>query len=812
MFKNYILIALRNLMRNKTYSLINIGGLALGMAVFVFANVLAQYERNHDIFFEKSDRIYTLGSVFSPTANIGVKGTDGIYTTMAPLLKADLPDIEAIARTVQREYLLTMGDRNFYQGIKFVDKSLLKIFDFDYLAGNNTALDDPSGIILTESLAKKFFPGQNAIGQVLSLDHKNDLRVTAVIRDIPKNSHFISSLIINEPLEAIAPLKALNKIADYDLAGNWNNLSMGNSTYVLLPAHLDRQWLEQQANDVFERHASESIKKFTTHLVSRKIEGMNLVLWEVTGMPVLESMVVLGFLVLIIAGLNYTNLATAQALGRAKEVGLRKTMGANMGQLLTQFLVESVATAFLAMLVALAILEILIPIFNDSLGKILTLDYLTLLPSLFGLTLLVGLIAGSYPAYIITRVRPVDALKESLSRGSKGSMVRSIMIGAQFVFSVFMMAMVAVVFFQNEKVKESSEIFPKSQIVTLERLGVEDLLARNETLKQEISAISGIEWVTFSSQVPFDQSNSAFAASKNSGDFAGKIIINQIIVEYDFLKTYNIPLLSGRDFSRDIANDLQKEDSEVLNVIVNELALKKLGLPTYKDAINKVFHEVAENPKEGRILKSFVIVGVMADQNFLGLHNSVKPLIFQVNPKYYQTASIRIMGLNFTQTMAKIEAVWKKVNPDYPIQVQFLDALFEDVFKIYKSMNIALAGFAVMALTLAFIGLFGLAAFMAAGRTKEIGIRKVMGAETYQIVTLLIWQFSRPVLWALVVALPMSYFASDAYLNFFAERIKLPIILIAGSGLIAVMLSWVIVSAHAYRVSSRKPIHALRYE
>ncbi len=812
MFKNYILIALRNLLRNKTYSLINIGGLALGLAVFVFASVLSNYEKTHDVFFEKADRIYTLGANFSPTANIGVNGTDGVHTAIAPLMASEFSDIEAIARIVNREYLLSVGDRSFYQDIKFVDKEFLEIFDFEYLAGDETALDDPSGVILTEKLASKYFPGENAHGKVISLDNKHDLRVTAVIRDLPGNTHFVSSLINDEPLQIIAPLTALSKITDYDLAGNWNNLALGNTTYFLLPPHLDGKWLEIQANEVFQRHAPDRIKEFITIVKSRKLKEMNLVFWQVIGMPVIEAIVIFGFLVLTIAGLNYTNLATAQAMGRAKEVGLRKTMGASLGQLLTQFLVESIVTAFIAMLAALAILEMLIPIFNDSLGKVVSLEYISLLPSLFVITILVGLISGSYPAYIITRDMPVNALKESLSRGSKGSLTRSIMIGAQFVFSIFMLAMVAVGFFQNEKVKQGSEIYPKSQIVTLNRVGVNEIRGRNETLKEELNNIPGIEFVTYSSQVPFDQSNASFTAARNSGDIAGRVNLNQIIIEYDFLKTYDIPLVAGRDFSRDVANDLEKEDSEVVNVIVNEMVLKRLGFSSPDTALNKSFHEIVEDPAEGKILKSFVIVGVMEDQNFLGLHNSIKPIVFRVNPRNYQQASIRIKGHNFTETMNEIERVWDNINPDFPIQVKYLDDLFEEIFIIHKSLNIAMAGFAVMALMLAFIGLFGLAAFMAAQRTKEIGIRKVMGAETYQIVMLLVWQFSRPVIWALLLALPLSYFATQTYLNFFAERIELPIVMIAGAGLLAVILSWIIVSTHAYSVSSKKPIHALRYE
>jgi len=805
MFKNYILIAYRNLMRNKLYSLINIGGLAIGMAIFIFAMVLAQYEKNHDVFFKKSDRIYTLGSIFSPTANVGVVEDDNVYTTMGPLLDAELPDIEATARLVRAEFLLSMEGRNFYQSIKFTDKSLLKIFDFDYISGNSSALDDPSGIILTEKIAKKYFPDGDAMGKVISLDHHYDLKVTAVIRDFPRNSHFSSSLY-GDYFEVFATLRALNKINGYPLEGNWNSLNSGNLTYVLLPPHLDGEWLEQQANDVFQRHASDYARDYLSSLKSRRLKHMNLVFWDMIGWPVIEGMILLAFLVLLIAGLNYTNLATAQALGRSKEVGLRKTLGASRGQLLIQFLVESVATAALAMLFSLAVLEVIIPFFNDTLNKSLSMDYSALLPMLLGVVVTVGLLSGFYPAYVITRVKPVDAMKDSLAKGSRGSFIRNIMIGGQFVFSIFMLAMVAVVSFQNERVKESSNIFPKSQIVTLQRLNVDDVQARLDILKREVGKLPGVENITFSNQVPFEQGSWTFDGSRNSGDKAAKVSLYQIFVDYDFLKTYDIPLLKGRDFSRSFAQDLESEGSETVNVIVNELALKKLGFASGDAALNKSFYSTFDSGK------SFMIVGVMADQNFLGLHNNIKPIVFRVNPKNFHTASIRIRGENFTESMEQIEAVWQRVNPDYPIQVKFLDAFFEDIFKRSRLINIVLGGFAIIALSLAFFGLFGLAAFMAARRTREIGIRKVMGAETHQIVTLLIWQFSRPVIWALFGALPLSYFGANAYLSRFSDRIEYIEILIFGSGVLAIVMAWLIVSGHAIRVSRRKPIHALRYE
>lgn len=811
MFKNYILIALRNLGRNKLYSLINIGGLALGMAVFIFATIVANYERTHDSFFEKSDRIFTLGSIYSPTANVGIIEDDTVYLALAPHLEAEFPDIEAIARVVKHEFLLSMGDRNFYQAIKFTDKDFLKIFDFDYVAGDSSALDDPSGIILTETIARKYFPDQNAMGKIISLDHRKNLKVTAVIRDMPRNSHFSSSLF-GDYFEVFAPLPVLNALTGYNLEGDWNSLNSGNLTYVLLPEHLDGVWLEEQANSVFDRHASDYAQKNISRVISRRLQDMNLVFWDVIGWPVIDGMMILAFLVLIIGGLNYANLATAQALGRSKEVGLRKTLGASKKQLLTQFLVESVSTAFIALVISLAALEIIIPFFNDSLNKVLFLDYASLLPLLLGIPLLMGLISGLYPAYVITRVKPVEALNNMLGSGSKGSIVRSCMIGAQFVFSIFMLAMVAVVSLQNEKVKQSSEIFPKSQIVTLERLGVDDMRGRLDTLKRELSSIEGVKNVTFSNQVPFEQSNWIFGGSQNSGDVSSKVSLYRILVDYDFLKTYDIPLIEGRDFSRDFAQDMETKDSKVVNVIVNIQALKKLGFASAQDALNKSFYQVYGNNENGKKSKAFVIVGVMEDQNFLGLHNNIKPIVFRIDPRNYYTASIRIKGENFSRIIEEIEGVWKDVNPDYPIQMKFLDDYFENAFKQSKMVNIVLAGFTTVAFALAFVGLFGLAAFMAGRRTKEIGIRKVMGAQTYQIVVLLIWQFSRPVLWALPVALPLSYFAANAYLNRFSDRIESIEILIFLSGIVAIVMAWMIVSGHAIRVSRRKPIHALRYE
>lgn len=807
MFGNYIKIAARNIFKNRLYAAINIVGLALGFSIYVFGSVLADYERNHDSQFDKVDRIYTIGSKFSDTANIGVLGTDGVYTAFTPLLKAGVEDLEAVARTVRREYLLSVGADDYYQNIRFTDPEFTQIFDLEYIEGDASVLSDPSAILFTESTAKKFFGEGSVLGREVTLDHTTTLHVGAVVKDLPRDTHFNSSIIGTTGFEAVAPLQVLAQTEDYDLAGDWGNLSMGDMTYVLLPEGRDRGWLSNQVRSMYEQHYTEDAKEFIVDTPVRHLREVNTFFWEAIGMPVIESIKILGLLVLVIACVNYTNLATAQAIGRGREVGLRRTLGAERPQLLQQFLTESVTLSFAAMLVAVVLLELIVPYFNSALGKALTFEYLTILPWLIGSTLAVGLISGAYPAYMITQTTPIEALREGKTKVGKGKVLRSVMVGVQFAISIFMLATVLVMYFQNQKVKETGDIFPTSQIYTLQRLNVEGVEEKLETLRAELKKIPGVEDVAYSSHIPFNQSNSTFDVGPTQGDETNAFNINQARIDYSFLSTYDIPLVAGRALTEEIALDRLQTDATEVNVIVNELAVSKLGFASAAEAVGQVFYDFPE----GRSPRQYTIAGVMADQNFLGFHNRVKPYVFFVSGgRYY--GSIRVGGAGFENTMQEIEATWDRVIPDYPLQGEFLTETFEGVYVIYRSMNQALAGFAFFALSLALIGLFGLAAFMAEVRTKEIGIRRVMGAEVVQIVRLLIWQFSRPVVWAVLVALPLSYFGADLYLNFFVDRVQAVEAIILGAGVISVVCAWAIVAAHAVRIARSNPVTALRYE
>jgi len=809
MLWNNVIIALRNLRKNKAFATINILGLALGMTIYILAGLIARYEGTHDAFFANSDRIYTLGVIAAPGLNVGIDKINTVQTGLGPILETELSDVEAVARTVRHEYLVSHADKGFYETVQFADPALLEIFDFRFIAGNNKALDVPTNVLLTESQAIKYFGDTDVLGRVLTLDNEYDFTVAAVIEDLPQNSHFTSSLILEGSFGVFASMHALVTLRDDSLEGNWNDISMGNMTYVMLPDSLDSDWLQAQVDSVYERLVSEDVKEVVASFYVDPLQRANLAIWDTLGMPAITIIQLLGFLVLVIACVNYTNLATAQSLGRSREVGMRKTMGAGQLQLLSQFLIESLVIASIAMVVAIAALEVLIPIFNNTTNKSMTFDYLRTLPWLLATTGLVGLIAGLYPAWLITRASPIDALRDTARKGKKGTAMRSVMIGIQFGISAFMLALVAIVYMQNERVEEASYIFPRSEIYNLVRLDVEDIQNRLDTLRNELEALPNVASVAYSSQVPYEQSNSQSDYTATPGDEAGEFRVNRMMFSPGFLETYNIPLLAGRELSRNIANDEYiADESEVINVLVNELTLARMGIDSPEEAINQRLYRTGD---EGT-LRELVIVGVLPTQNILGLFNQEKPWVFAYSAPSMRTASIRITGGNMLDTIAEIERVWKRVIPDYPMQGRFLDDIFDDVYNVLKYMNMALGGFAFVALSLAMIGLFGLAAFMATQRTKEIGVRKVLGASSTQIARLLVWQFSRPVMWALAIALPAAFFASKGYLDFFADRIESPIIILLVAGIFAVVLAWATVAVHVIRIARANPILALRYE
>ncbi|WP_026376116.1 ABC transporter permease [Aestuariibacter salexigens] len=812
MFQNYIKIALRALIANKLYALINVLGLAIGLTIFLFGGMLANYEKDHDTVWQDNDLIYYVGSTMSPNATIGIKQMDTTYSALGPLIKEGVPEVEYMARTIRREYLVSTDDNNFNEPVRFADADLLRIFSFDYIEGDATALDDPEGAVLTREQAIKMFGRTDVRGEVLELNHEHQFRVQAVIENLPLDSHFRSNMILGEDFGIYMPLKALEQVAGWE--ANYYNTSGGNYVYLKLRAPMPLAELNNKLNTVHLANTpQEQIDNFMAGLYAKNIKQANAGIWDMIGMPVIESIQILGLLVLIIAIVNYTNLATAQSLGRTREVGIRKALGASRGQLMSQFLTESLTITAISMIIALALIEVIVPMFNDAMGKVMTVDYISLLPTLLLSTILVGLVSGAYPSYLITKTNTIYALKGTSVKGSKGSFIRSMMIGVQFMLSIFMLGMVLIMYFQNDKVKDSSLIFPKDEVLVLREMNKQAIVDRQEILRNELLNHPHISAVSFATQVPFEQSNSSTSISRNEGEEQAKFQTNRMFTDDGFIPTFDIQVLAGENFSRDNSSHYQSDlEARSASVLINELLREQLGFASNEEAIGQSYYAMPN--EEGLETFRYDIIGVIETQNILGLHNQVRPFMLQWREFDHYFGSIRIAQGAPASVVSDIETIWQRVNPDYPIEHQFLSDIFDGIYNVFRTMNGVLAGFAGVALTLALIGLFGLAAYMARTRTKEIGIRKVLGANEAQLVKMMLWQFSKPVMWAILIAIPLAYLASGAYLNFFADRIEfsLQVPLIIIGGVTAVALSWSVIALHALKVARSNPVRALHYE
>lgn len=808
MIFSYITIALRNLLKNKLFALINIVGLTLGLLIFMFSLLLTAYEENHDHMFDKRERIFTLASKFAPTSGESIGLYPDSSTAYGPLIRNRLPELEAVARAVHRIKQFTVENENYYLGARFVDTDFTRIFNFEYIHGDESALDRPDGLIVTRSTAEMLFGSVDVLGRQLKVEQSLPLQVSAVIEDVAADSHLNSDLRPKYALSLISTYRALTQISKFTEEGEMGNNSA--AIYVLLPENRDANWLQQEADAMFDAHTPDEAREYTEALRVRPLIIANTMVWDAMGFPVLIAAQVLGLMVLIIAALNYTNLAAAQSLGRIREVGLRKALGASRRQLLQQFLIESLTIASFAMLLALAAIEWLVPLYNSGMGKAVELSYGRILPYAISITLLVGLGAGAYPAYQISRHHPIDCLRGSTDGAGGTQWFRNVLIAAQFSLSIFMLAMVMVVYFQNLKMQDLSASFNKNDTLVLERLDIDEIVSKREALKQQLLHQEGVAAVSLSSAVPFHSAGHYRDVSKQAGDEAGRFDVAFVSVDYDYLQNYRQRLIAGRSFEEQRSQDIFEDDRAIVNVIVNERLIKKLGINSAEAAIGVTFYKIFDEkyPKE----RQYQIIGVVADSYFFGVHQAIPPTGFMVRPQSYKYLSVHLIPEQRQQGVLNTEKTWKTLIPNYPIQSKFLDYYFRLFYRIAEGINAVITGFAGIALMLSLIGLFGLAAFMARRRTREIGIRKVLGANLGQVIGLLVWQISQPVLWSVLLAVPLSYLAAGLYIDFFPESIQsiLPFVAIAVG--IAILMAWSIVSIHAWRVARQRPVKSLRYE
>lgn len=818
MLKNYFKIAFNQVLNHKLYSAINILGLAVGLACFVLITLFVLDELSYDKQYKNADRIYRISrdyfpAEFRPTARYPAS----INAPFGPQLKQEFSQIEEMARLFSMQVPISQENTSFLENnISFVDPSFLDIFQFEWLQGNpENSLAQPYSIILTETLAKKYFGTENPLGQSLTFSVGIDfeMQVTGVIGDLPENTHLAVSALVS--LSTVT-----NQFTEHFLQ-SWE----GNTdfhTYLRLQEDAEISELTSQFPDFIDRHVGENqsassgitaMKLTDIHLHSTRVEELK----PVGKIINIYSFAFIAFCIVLIACINFMNLSTSRSTQRAKEVGMRKAIGADSSQLVKQFLGESIFFSGLAMIAAIVLIELLLPAFSTFVDKDLSFSYIQEIPILLGLVVLalsIGLIAGIYPAFFLSAFKPAHVLKGDLAQGKSGLGFRQCLVVLQFSISITLVIATAVVYTQMKYARSIDLGLDKEQLVIMSRSGREGLSSQWPNFKNALLNYPDISNVSSSAYTPFMHDDNSLGIIQEGSSKAQMIKYNS--VDYNFFETYGIDLLAGRVFSEARVIDQVALPSEQYpqgggSFIINETAAKLFGW-TAEEASNQIVNLEAG----GGLL--FPIIGVVQDSYFESLTTAVKPMVFLVPPKTnlrllpLREAAIRVREENLSQTLAFIDRQWNEFYPNVPLSRHFLNDDFDALYKAEQQQGEMLRYFAILAISIACLGLFGLATFNAERRTKEIGVRKVMGGSVWSIVVLLTNDFSKLVLISNLIAWPVAYIVMERWLENFAYRIDLTPLIFIGSGMIALCIAWVTVGGTAAKAASQKPVLALRYE
>jgi len=810
--KSYLVMAVRQLRAQRLYTAINIAGLALGVACCTLIALFIRNDLSYDRQWAASDRIYRISRDYlsvngSPEAHFA-----GIEPAAAPLLKEQFPEIERIARLSRcgaagGGVLISNGERAFYEtGFSTADADFLRIFDFKWLRGDpETALARPGTVVITASAARRYFDAENPVGRTLYLDNLNNAReVTGVIEDLPANSHLRFDFLFH-----IQGTPGLDSWQAGDCF----------MTYALLARGADIGTVQRGSAQFFETSYRAGSSQ-TTGLTATPITAIHLHSARLGEMRTPGSMTTvytfgaIAVFVLLIACINFMNLATARAAQRAKEVGMRKAIGATRTQLIAQFLGESVLLTAIAVATAVAIVVAALRPFATFVEKNIGFADLAapeVVSLLVMLTLVVGLVAGSYPAFFLSAFKPMRVLKGEVTRGSAAAVFRKSLVVVQFAISIALVIATIVVFQQARFARNFELGYNKDQIVVLTGSLTGGLGPQWESMKRQWLANPEIRGVTASTRTPGTQNDDSRLLRAADGT---ELNATFMAVEFDFFETYEIDLVAGRTFSDERGTDRVVFPTNGApqpprsSLVLSELAVRRLGW-TPEDAIGK--------PVDVGALQG-VVIGVVEDVYFESVRNPKKPIVYAVPPiqtqgfRAIREASIRVSGRDLPRTLEHVDAMWRQFVTDQPVTRRFLDQDFEALYRGEQRQAQMFTLFSLLAIVVACLGLFGLAAFTTARRTKEIGLRKTLGARVGDIVRLFTVEFGSLVLLSNLLAWPAAYILMQRWLSTFSYRIELGATVFVASGLVALLIASITVAAVASRAARAKPVKALRYE
>jgi len=812
MLRNFIKTAWRNLIKNRVFSIINIAGLAIGLSCFLLISMFVVDELSYDRYNEKADRIYRVNS------DIKFGGTDLPLAVcsdpMGATLKKDYPQVEQYVRfyNSRGSKLIKKGNEWINEdNVVHVDSTLFDVFTLPAIAGNTrTALNEPNTVVITKSAALKYFGTTDAVGKTLETNdnQKTIYKINAVIKDVPRNSHFHYDFFFS---------------MDNVEYGYGNYLSHNFQTYVLLKKGVDYKAFDRNFDQVIDKYVMPQAKQFMqiTSIDDFKKAGNKL---EYHLMPLLDIHLhsarfpelgvngnaqyvyifsAVAIFILLIACINFMNLSTARSASRAKEVGIRKVLGTEKRFLISQFLTESTMLAMIGLGIAILICWAALPYFNNVAAKDIQMsDFVNsrILIALILIPLIVGALAGSYPAFYLSSFQPIMVLKGKINAGFKRSNIRSGLVVFQFFISIFLIIGTIIVYRQLDYIQTKNLGFNKDQVLIINGAGA--LRNNVDAFKNEVSKMTGVKAASFGGYLPVANS------SRNDNTFSSEAVMDSKNgfnmqtwnVDYDYIPTLGMEIIKGRNFSPQFGADSNA-------VIINETAEKVLG---FADPIGKKIYTTEGNANNPKTI-ALTIVGVVKNFHFESLRQTIGPLSFRLGYNKW-TVAFKVATTDVRSLVKNIEGKWKSMAPGFPFTYEFLDDAFDNMYREEQRVGKIAISFAVLAILIACLGLFGLATYMAEQRTKEIGVRKVLGASVQNITTMLSKEFVVLVIIAAVIAFPLAWWAMHKWLEDFAFRVNISWWIFVLAASIAFAIALITVSVQAVRAAIANPVKSLRTE
>ena len=802
MWLNYLKIAFRNLVKHRLYALINIAGLAIGIASFIVIWLYILDELSYDRYHKQANNIYRLVNVYDFNG-VGENSASSPFP-VAWTLKHDYPDIihnvtrvfnRQAPRTLIDNDLVSFNERHFF----FADSTFFQVFDHEFIMGNpNTALDEINSVVITESTAKRYFKDENPMGKTVRLEKQLDLKVTGVIRDVPHNSHFT--------FDFMASLSTMRMPYGGSLPKTW----VWNPcwTYLVLEEETAES-LEKSFPDYINKYffdaEKENITLYLQPLVDIHLKSkLDYEIEPNSNITYIKILGVIAIFLLVIAIINYINLATATSAGRAHEIGIKKVFGAYRSQLIYQFLMESVILSLIALLISLFIIELLLPNLNSFSGKELHLSIL-LKPAYAGIILLIGLVtgllAGLYPALYLSVFNPIMALSNKLSKTAKSGYGRKVLVITQFIISIVLIVVTLSIYKQVNFFKYADTGFNKENILILPVSGT-SISKAYEPFKGELLQNPNIISVTAMDDI--------LGVAHNTHEFRPEgfpedkwSFYPALVVRYDFLKTFDIKLVAGRDYQEEMRTDPEK------GMLINEAMVKHIGWESNEAALGKKFRSLQGEER---------VIGVIADFNATSLHERAGPFVLNIKETpgainfFLKYVAVKVTNENKEETVEFIESIWNEKEQGRPFEYSWFDQELAQLYAdeiLLGDLSLILTAIIIF---IAALGLYGLVSFMAVQRTKEIGIRKVFGAGQGSIMILLSVEFIKLVAIAIAIAWPISYLLIDEWLNYFAYQMDVDMLSFMIGALVAFILAMLITNTRAYITSMANPIDTLKYE